>query len=543
MAVRQVVAIVGGAAAVACWGETPAPPAAEPAVAAGPNVLIVLWDTVRADRMSLYGATRPTTPKLEAFARDAAVFDRAIATDMWTLPTHASMFTGRPPSSIGATASNRFVADEHVMLAEHLREAGYDTFASSANLIASPLTNLMQGFDTLLTTFRPNGRAQETAFQTAAKAATQAKLLPEDRSTEVSPGWRSADPDAGWDKAVYKDAAPVQHRALLDWLDAREDPKRPWLAYLNFMEAHTPRIPSDANRRALLDDATRTMGLQTDASLFTEVAYMVGKRDYTDGQLEAIRGVYDASLRDLDDATDALFADLRQRGVLDDTVVILVADHGESLGEHRMMEHRYHVYEQLVHVPLVVRYPKGVPAGRRSDRVSTMDVFSTVAELTGVDVGEDPARRSTSLFGARTPQPVFIQMLDPYQSSLKEVKGAWPDLDTSNWERTFRAVYDGSDKLIVDNHDHAELYDVDADPGETTNRAETEAERVAALKVLIADWEAGLAAPPKRERCKAKAGTSQADQEQLELLGYAEPEEEPCRPVGSGSGRRRPGGR
>jgi arylsulfatase A-like enzyme len=307
---------------------TPAPeaaPAAQPLdpIPEGPNVLIVLWDTARADRMSVYGHDRPTTPKLAEFAAEAAVFEHAISPGMWTLPTHASFFTGLPPQTHGASATHRWLDDHHETLAERFDEAGWDTFAFSSNLVAGQLMNVTQGFDKAFFTYKEPYKAK-------ARAATLAKLIPGDSSTEMSPEWKNGtERDAEfWDNAVYKDAAPLISSELLRWLDERQAQDRPFFAYVNFMEAHTPRVPSKSARERVLTPDLLQLGLDTDQSLFTEVAWIVGKHEYTDRQLEAIRGVYDASLVDLDDATAELFAGLEARGVLDDTIVVVLSDHG-----------------------------------------------------------------------------------------------------------------------------------------------------------------------------------------------------------------------
>jgi arylsulfatase A-like enzyme len=505
-----------------------------PAASEGPNVLIVVWDTVRADRMSLYGHDRPTTPKLEAFAEEATVYEQATAPGMWTLPSHASMFTGLRGTTHGATASWRWLDHRFETLAETLGQAGYQSIALSSNLIASPMTNLTQGFDVVRTTFPQNNpRAVPKAFTDAAKKATQSKLVARDASTEISPAFGGQQDDK-WGKSVFKDAAPVMHAELMRFLDQRRQ-QGPWFAYINMMEAHSPRIPSMSARQRLLTDEQIELGLTTDASLFALNEYIVGKRDYTPEELEAIAGVYDASILDLDDATGALFDDLEQRGVLDDTLVIVVADHGEALGEHQRFEHRWSVFEQLLHVPLVVRYPKRFEPGRVEQRVSTADVYATVLDVAGV---APPAELETSrsLAGRATFEPfVFTQMLDPFASQLASMKKAYPDLDTSPWERTYCAVYEGAHKLIHASDGHHMLFDVGADPAESHDLIETEAERAARLTEALGAWEAELVTydPSQRtprdgargQKGKAKGAAKGAEMspeecEQLKMLGY-----------------------
>ncbi|MEQ1569171.1 MAG: sulfatase [Myxococcota bacterium] len=490
---------------------------------ARPNVLIVLWDTARADRMSVYGYPKPTTPRLEAFAAEGVVYENATAPGMWTLASHASMFTGLYETSHGAKPAYRWLDDRYTTLAETLRGSGYDTFMFSSNLIASPMTHLDQGFDTVHTSFprdgTPNGRYQKDARQ-----ATRRKVLPNDASTELSPAFAGSKTDL-WEKAVFKDAAPVAHQALIDWLDERPDDK-PFLAYLNLMEAHTPRFPSLSARERVSDAATIATALRTDTSLFAANEFITGNREYTPEELEAIGATYDATLVDLDDATGDLIDDLRARGVLDDTVVVVVADHGEGLGEHRRLEHRWSVYDALLHVPLIVRYPPAFAPARVRERVSTIDLYATLVDLAGAT--PPGAVFSTSLRGRTTwDRHVFSQMLDPFASQLESVHEAHPAADLREWAKTYCVVYEGMTKLIYASDGAHELYDLAADPGELRNRYP---EGAAPLEAALAAFEGELTPYDPAARAPTdgpKGGASAEERERLRILGYVQDDEPP----------------
>ena len=517
--------LIVGMVVVGPWqAVTDVPPSVAEAQDERPNVLIVLWDTVRADRMSLYGHDRPTTPKLDVFAREARVYENATAPAMWTLPTHATVFTGRYPSTHGARAGNRWLDDHHTTMAELLLDGGYETFLFSSNLIAGSLTNLHQGFGTVHTTYprphHPRGR-----FQAEADRATHAKLIPRDASTEISPAFAGNREDH-WPKSVYKDAAPVIVQGLLEWLDERDEPHRPWFAYLNMMEAHTPRVPSMAARQRVMSAEQIELGLTTDVSLFAENEYMIGRRDYSEAQLEAIRGVYDATLVDLDDATAVLFEMLEQRGILDETVVILLSDHGEHLGEHQRFEHRWSLHQPLLHVPLVVRYPARVAAGRVAERVTTADVFSTVLELAAIREPEGTQTRSL-LAEMRSPH-VFAQLLDPYASQLRNVREAYAEeaIDYGPLLRTGCAAFEGFDKYLHYSDGTRQLFDLQADPGELHDRATEAPERVTALARALFDWEQQLPLydpslrGPHDKRARGPRQTRVEDREMAKALGY-----------------------
>lgn len=483
-----------------------------------PNVLILLWDTVRADRMSLYGHDRPTTPRLDAFAADARVYERATSPGMWTVPSHGSLFTGLDVASHGANAKWIWLDGRFLTLAEHLGASGYETWAWSANPYLSESSNLLQGFETV-------HLAWDGGWAEAAGKHTMGKRIDRDASVELGPAWPE-DKGKGWPAhlVAYKDAAPVAADALFDWLDHRDE--GPWLAYVNLLEAHHPRLPSQASRDRVLDPALVEAGLTTDASLFRIMAAMEGHGSFTDEELAAIRGVYDATLADLDTATGDLLDGLAKRGVLDDTVVVVLSDHGEHLGEHGMYDHRWSVYEELLHVPLVVRHPS-VEAGRVQAPVSTQQLFPTICAVTGVDCPDLPV---DSLLGS-PPERVHAELVQP-TPRLPPIRKSGLPLDPNRWRRRYQVTVEGDWKLIrASDRDHA-LYDLGTDPHEADNRWAAETERGAALLEQTRAWKEGQRAYDPADRApedhpKPALAAGEGTDEQLRLLGYTEGEPAP----------------
>ncbi len=485
-----------------------------------PNVLVILWDTVRADRMSLYGHDRPTTPRLEALARDARVYDLAISPGMWTVPAHGSLFTGLPVSAHGARVGWLWLDGAHTTLAEHFRDHGYATFAWSSNPYLSPETNLLQGFETVHQSWRGEDAAP-------CAAATRAKLVPEDRSVEIAPAWEPAGHGRGWPEhlTAHKEAGPVIAERFLAWVDALPA-DQPFVGYLNYLEAHHPRVPSMAARRSVADEATITRALGTDASLFRLMAAMEGRAAVTDEERDAIRATYDATLVDLDTATGTLLDGLAARGVLDDTIVVVTSDHGENLGERGMWDHRWDLHHTLTHVPLVIRYPAKVEAGRVAAPVSTAHVFGSLLRWTGV-----PAPDSGKPFPPLGEPPEVISELVAPTPRLDEVRRAFPDLDRDRWRHRYRAITDGAFSLLEDEAALPELADLRADPGQTKDLAAAHPDVVARLRAAAEAWEKARPRydPTRRTKLDRPRSPLKPDPDlsrQLDLLGYAEEEDE-----------------
>lgn len=501
----------------ACAPEAPPPAEVAPASASGraPNVLVVLWDTVRADRLSLYGHPRPTSPALDAFAREAAVFERAYSPGMWTVPAHGSLFTGLPTSSHGAKVGWLWLDGHHVTIAEHLADHGYATFAWSSNPYLSEQTNLLQGFATT----RFAWRAPDAD---ACAAETRGKLIPTDRSAEIAPGWAPDPSRKGWPEhlVLHKDCAGRAVDTFLAW--RREVPAdQPWFAYVNLLEAHHPRIPSASSRAAVAEPALVERSLATDGSLFRLMAAMEGKASFSAEELEALAAVYDGALRDLDAATERLIAALRADGVLDDTIVVVTSDHGENLGDHGMFDHRWDLHRPLVHVPLVIRYPRAMDAVRVAEPVSTGDLFGTLLGLTGL-----PAPAGGPALSPLGVREGVVSELEASTPRLPEIRAAFPDLPKDRWKARWRLLIDGPLALTRSDAGALALHDLVADPAQANDLSGSRPADVERLAAALQAWER---ARPKYDP-RARAATDRPGQPlrpdddvagQLEALGYA----------------------
>ncbi len=493
-------------------GDPPAPTARPEPPANARNVVIVLWDTVRADRMSLYGGPRPTTPRLDAWAASATVWDDAISPSFWTLPAHASLFTGAPVRAHGADAHFPWLRDRHVTLADHLRDRGWSTWAFTTNSNVGAESNLDQGFERV-------ERHSDDAWAGRTLDVLAQHRVPTDASTPSSPAWpATADSPAQYARSS-KDAGPVAAEALGRFLDGRSD-DRPFVAYVNYMEAHAPRLPSmDARRAVGLTDAEIAVGLATPAGFDELKAANRDERKYTAAEDAAMLGVYDAALWELDRATGDLLDALDRRGILDDTVVVVVSDHGEGFGDHGVYGHNWSVHDELVRVPLVVRAP-GLAAGRRAGPTSTADLFGAVAELAGA-----PIAGATTLAAPRS--PVVTELTAPHGLRPGAPERS-PDGRVIPQRRRFVAIYDGPWKLIRSSTGDRELYDRATDPGETRSLTAAEPARVAAMEAAMDAWIAAnpepadepLGAAERERRRAARAQRPDDAGEQLEALGY-----------------------
>lgn len=355
--------VVGLAGALRPWFRERQVMAGLPAPAPGtPNVLILLLDTVRAANMSLYGYGRETTPNIDRFAQGGAVFDFAFAPSSWTLPSHASLFTGRWPGQLSAGWNVSLDGTEPV-LAEVMGARGYATGGFSANTwYASEETGLARGFARYEDTRRS---LQQVIWSTTlaqvpwARHALKNHRLPVRLHDPMQWRWLPSE------QAFHRKWAPDVTDEFLRWQAGLGG--GPFMAFLNYFDAHDPYGPPGAWRTRFGADPTE-------------------------------QDAYDAGIALIDQEAGRLLRTLEERGVLENTLVIITSDHGEQFGEHGLKSHGNSLYLPTLHVPLVVHLPDRVPAGVRvADPVSIRDLGATLLGLIGADANAWPG---TSFAGA-----------------------------------------------------------------------------------------------------------------------------------------------
>jgi arylsulfatase A-like enzyme len=345
--------------------------AGRPLPAAGsPNVLLIVLDTVRADHLSLYGYPRPTTPKLERLARRGVRFDQARAAAPWTLASHANMFTGRWPHELGIEWTCPLREDVPT-LAEYLGSLGYATAGFAANTYyCSYDSGLDRGFvhyqDYALN--KLNGaRTVKLVSELLQNMSKVGRFLPIAPMTalKLSQGERKG--------------AHVVNAEFLNWLSRRRQPQRPFFAFLNYVDAHSPYLlppgtSSPLGSAPLTDSEMRLLAFGWNEA--------DKRRIPVPGRLVAI-DAYDNCVAYLDRRLGELIDDLERRGELENTLVIVTADHGEGLGEHGLFDHGESLYRTEVRVPLLFLLPgeRRAAASTVAEVVSLRDIATTVADF------------------------------------------------------------------------------------------------------------------------------------------------------------------
>lgn len=340
------------------------------------GIVLISIDTLRADRLGCYGYDKPTSPHIDALAREALRYTNAVAPVALTLPSHATMLTGVIPPQHGVRGNLHFrLGESNVTLAEQLAPAGYRAGGFVSSYVLDPQFGLGQGFE------HYSGVLDLT--------------LPS--------------PDA-----VERSAADTTAEALR-WLEGAGD--APFFLFLHLYDPHFPyeAPPAFAER---FDDP------------------------------------YDAEIAYADAHVGKVVERLRETGLYDDVLLIVTADHGESLGEHGEQFHGFFCYQSTLHVPLIVKPAGGVKAGVIDRRVGIADIAPTVLAAAGLE--PEQVLDGRDLLAEGDVEPVYFESLRPTTEGANPIAG----LADRRW------------KFIMTKR--PELYDLEADPGEVRNQLEVE---------------------------------------------------------------------
>jgi len=416
------------------------------------SVVLISIDTLRPDRLGAYGYDRPTSPTLDALAADGARFAACVAPAPWTPPSHISMLTGLYPSRTGIRAVSDDLRPEVHTLAEEMRARGFHTAAVVGSDLVLPCARCRAGFDSL---------------------------------TEVP--WRGNPDGQG---PVVADRGDDVTAAAVHWLDARDARDRFFL-FVHYYDVHSDYRPRPA--------MALRFGADPNDMEPGNTTYLIDRRESSDIPVrdqEQMKRLYDAEVRQLDELLRTLFDSLKARNLWSDTLIVVAADHGEEFLEHGGLLHGRTLYEELVHVPLIMRGP-GVPHGRViSHVVSLVDLMPTILDAVGAPPRDGLTGRS------------LLPMLTGADRDW--VERAASEADQTRRKRMVRV---GNLKLIEDRGTGYELYDLAQDPRERHNLA---AERPEQVGVLAGEMRAVLT-----DGTPSATGTlDNATRERLRALGY-----------------------
>lgn len=474
-----------------------------------PDIVLLVLDTQRADRLSCYGYGAETSPQLDAFAADSTFFHHAVSTAQWTVPSHASMFTGVYPSVHNTRQSYSVLPKELPTLAERLTQEGYFTSAFCNNPLVGVVDNgLRRGFNSFLNyagifTSQPNQAGKrrtlfghyrnwfkrqlsERVHKFQDRFARSDKMLEFALTTPfMLMVWQTALNFKGNTAKSLADAAKLH----VDRRGLKRD--QPVFSFINLMGTHMPFHPHRRHIETFapefFHDREARRYLQRFNSDVLGWLTPIGAR-MAERHRNIISGMYDAEVATQDEQLGLFFDRLRQSGRLDNTLVIIVADHGEHLGEKHFIGHNVTLYNELTHVPMIIRDPTGaLPHGSEwQQTISTRRIFHTALSAAGL--ADDKESTYSLLNGpARDPDEgtVYAEAVTP-QNVLNIITKHAPELVREHQcDQERKAVWHGRHKFILTGRERTELFNYIDDPNEQHNLAEAQPATVQAQSERI----------------------------------------------------------
>lgn len=523
-----------------------------------PDIMLIVLDTLRADRLSCYGYPRETSPHIDAFAAESTLFERAISPAQWTIPAHASIFTGEYPTTHLTTQIYDRHSQEQIMLAEALRSVGYNTASFCNNPLLGVVENdLDRGFEEVylyggafpnrpaIADARP--RLAGRVAQRVTRVMRHITRPIQDRFARDSfilriavipwlvPLWQHY--------GNFKGNTALSLRDMVGYLRTRthKGAEKPLFTFINLMETHLPYRPPTRFIRKFAPYYRK----ERKAYRFMQ-SYNLKPFDWmmplteplTEMQDQVINDLYDAEVAYEDHLLRHLFAYLNRPDVRDNTLVIITSDHGEGLNRHDFVGHSLVAYDDLVRVPLIVRFPKQRYKGMRvSTPVSTRRIFHTAMEAAGLQhtshgIGKSEEAlvdlETTSL--TRTldgidPEGgvVFTEAYTP-ETLLTLIKNEDPKrVEAFRCNLMRRAAYRDNYKLITVGDEPDELFDVISDPDEMNNLITEQPTVTAELDRLLNAFieEAEWRRPANLEAARVELD-DELVAERLRGLGYIE---------------------
>lgn len=418
--------------------------------AGSPNVVLIVLDTLRSDRVGVYGGGK-LTPNLDRLAESSLTYTQAVSTAPWTLPTHASLFTGLYPDEHGVNWGHYKLSDKPTTLAELYDQQGYDTFALTNNF----LLDSDNGFDRGFASFLELHKHSKTRVWRFALTCGVLHWIGE---------------QLGLGQFAGVDAGSARTNFLLDMQFKQSAANhRPFFTFVNYFEVHDPYLPPMPYLKRWLTPEQQQRAARLHQKQSNLCKQACGLSDTLSGDdIELLSALYNAEVAYQDAMVGDLIDKMQAQGLLDNTWLIVTSDHGELFGEGGQVFHTAGANWNLLHVPLFVRPPGGVPPQRIDRMVQPVDIFARLVDLAGAHMPAAAADRAIALPLSENTEPARdVCVSETHGASIPALfvsQAADLQHDLSKWLTWITSVYAGGYLLELHNEVPAALYDVNADP-------------------------------------------------------------------------------
>lgn len=467
-----------------------------------PNILLIVMDAVRTRNMSIYGYEKETNPNLRRILSNCTFYKNAFSSSYWTLPSYASTFTGTHVSRHGLEVDGDVLDNKFITMAEMLKAHGYRTIGLCPNPYISEFSGLHRGFDIL---YNPaNESLRSRLYNLINKALLHRKSTGTENAAEKPLGQQQNFIDtelerphafdmfnrlrvskrilwslSGLFDKYAKDTNDLAFRLMND---TREEP---FFFLIHYTETHTPYVLPNIFRKKFLTSPDKKPW-EVNQDYFR---YYSGEARMDESDFEVLRALYDAAISYLDTRIFEIYSFLERKGLLDDTMLIITSDHGDNFGEHGVLFHIFSLYDTLIKVPLIIKYPASLGLSGIENRVvQNTDLIPTIMDLLGLN-----NKRMLDQIQGNSLISSKIRNRDKSYAISELVKPFGPRMQSlreklKKYDRQLISIRTESKKYISASDGNHEFYDLHEDPNETRNLISSSDPAIIELREKLKPW-------------------------------------------------------
>jgi len=440
-----------------------------------PNVILAVMDAVRPDHLSCYGYSRKTTPNIDKIAEDGLLFENAFSATSWTPPSHASIFTGMYPSQHGVLGKNLYLDEEIPTIAEIFSSKGYETLGICITPWVGSQTGLDRGFIKFIS---ESSRGYLDGF-----------------SHRLSLDWIIFCLETDIRFMVYNWGKQARFfQEIKEWILNSQKRNKPFFIFVNYFDAHTPYAPPQPFKRRFERIHNRNTNLEKIRDIFNSrhgYPYVAKESEVSEEEWDVLKSWYDGGIAYIDFFLGKFFDYLKERELYNNTFIAITSDHGENFGEHQLANHLFCLYDTLLHVPLIMRYPEHGSVGKRiSSIVSHIDILPTLLGVSNIEMKTNSNIKGVNMipFENRIYHKHICAEYGPPVADINALKRLSPKVDPSicnKYNKNLKCIRSNDFKYIISSDGREELYDLEKNPEESRNIISEFPEKAKELKSLL----------------------------------------------------------
>jgi len=446
-----------------------------------PNILIITLDAVRAKNLSIYGYEKNTTPNLKKILPDCVLYQNAISSSYWTMPSIASLFTGTYPSTHNLMHDGDVLNPNFITLPEFLKENGYLTIGLSPNPYVSEYNGLNRGFENFDDFFSKSRGAR--ALDWVNKEGFRKyfnDFLESAKNTDLYKR-------LFWFFSGFRDKYAMNTNQKIFSLTRNiRSSDKPFFMYVHYDEAHTPYVLPRLYRKHFLKHNSKKEPWKINQN---NVKYYSNEIKMNNDDFQILRDIYDGAIRYLDQIVYDIIIHLKNNDLYENTLIIITSDHGDQLGEHNLFLHNFSLYDDLIKVPLIIKYPNNVQmTGVENKIVQNVDIFPTILDLLQIDnelllkqfQGNSVMSHSIN---NRNQTYGISELLKPFGLNMLKYKHV-----LNRFDRKLISIRTINNKYIYSTDGMHEYYDLKTDPNEMNNMININSNIKSELKNNLDPW-------------------------------------------------------